>query len=325
MTIHGADSQNPLNQGARNVSEYCLHPFRSLSHRFESHQAPNGGRWFDFGIKAEGGLEAGLILSQGCLSNLATPQIVDGQFGDQPWPYVQLRLDHPTEACLLSQYAGWRVSLGDFFGMLSGPIRAVAAREELFHKLEYKEESSFAVGVIETEQPPTEAVFQELSEKAGVPPAEITLFVAPTSSQAGTIQIVARSVETAMHKLFELGFDVRRVRSAWGTAPLPPCGADFLTSLGRTNDAILYGARVHLWVSGDPEDIKALGPKVPSDASEAHGKPFREIFEEAGGDFYKIDPHLFSPAQIVINSLETGEVFQFGHVAPNVLKRSFGI
>jgi methenyltetrahydromethanopterin cyclohydrolase len=293
--------------------------------RIEHHTLPNGGQWWDFGIEAEGGLEAGRLLSQVCMSGLADIAVVPGSIAEQSWPLVQVTTDHPTEACLLSQYAGWRVSVGKFFGMGSGPIRAIAAREELFQKLNYKEEDDFGVGILETDQPPTEAVFEELAEKTGLNPSQICLLVAPTSSQAGTFQIVARSVETTLHKLFELGFDVRRVRSATGTAPLPPCGADFLTSLGRTNDAILYGGRVHLWVSGDPEDLKTIGPQVPSVSSEAHGRPFREIFEAAGGDFYQVDPHLFSPAEVTLNSLETGEVFRFGRVAPEVLKRSFGI
>ena len=293
--------------------------------RIEEHRLNTGGQWWDLGIEAEGGLEAGLLLSRACMSDLARIEIVPGQVGRQSWPLVQVTTDHPTEACLFSQYAGWRVSVGKFFGMGSGPIRAVAAREELFEKLNYKEQSPVGVGILETDQPPTEAVFAEFAEKTGLASSHIQLLAAPTSSQAGTVQIVARSVETTLHKLFELGFDVRRVRSALGTAPLSPCGADFMTSLGRTNDAILYGGRVHLWVSGDPEDIKTIGPQVPSDSSEAHGRPFREIFEAAGRDFYQIDPHLFSPAEVVFNSLETGAAFRFGHVAAEVLERSFGI
>lgn len=312
-----------LNQGAADWAGGVA--YHAGKYRVEECKLTNGLKWFDFGLEAEGGGDAGCVLSRICMGALGAVEIVPGMVGQASWPHVQVATDHPTDACLLSQYAGWRVSVGEFFGMLSGPIRAIAAREELFQKLDYKERSTVAFGVIETEQPPTEAVFQELSKKSGVDPSKIGLFVAPTSSQAGTVQIVARSVETAMHKLFELGFDVWRVRSAWGIAPLPPCGADFLTSLGRTNDAILYGGRVHLWVTGDPDDIKNLGPKVPAEASDAHGKPFREIFEEAGGDFYKIDPHLFSPAEVVFNSLETGEVFRFGHIAPDVLKRSFGL
>lgn len=292
--------------------------------RIERHEV-SGGVWWDFGIKAEGGLGAGLLLSRVCMSDLAEIQLVSGTIGEHAWPHIQVATDHPTEACLFSQYAGWKVSVGKFFGMGSGPVRAIAAREELFEKLGYQEPSPFGVGVLETGQSPTEAVFEEFAKKTGLAPSQIVLLAAPTESQAGTFQIVARSVETTLHKLYELGFDVRRVRSAFGTAPLPPCGADFLTSLGRTNDAILYGGQVYLWVKGDVEDLKSIGPKVPSDSSEAYGQPFKDIFKAAGGDFYQIDPHLFSPAEVTFNSLETGAAFRFGHVAPDVLKRSFGI
>lgn len=311
-----------LNRGAWDLLERHSPSAKLL--RIKRHEV-SGGVWWDFGMDAEGGLEAGLHLARICMSNLAEIHLVSGTIGEQPWPHIQVATDHPTEACLFSQYAGWKVAVGKFFGMGSGPIRAIAAREELFEKLNYKEQFQFGVGILETSQAPTEAVFEEFAAKTGLVSSKIVLLAAPTESQAGTVQIVARSVETTLHKLYELGFDVRRVRSAFGTAPLPPSGADFLTSLGRTNDAILYGGRVHLWVKGDVDDLKGIGPKVPSESSDAHGQPFKDIFKAAGGDFYQIDPHLFSPAEVVFNSLETGEVFRFGHVAPDVLKRSFGI
>src|SRR5688572_18638348 len=241
-------------------------PQRAEALRVQRH-AVSQGVWWDFGIEAEGGLEAGLVLSRICMSNLARIDIVPGAVGERAWPHIQVFTDHPTEACLFSQYAGWRVAVGKFFGMGSGPIRAIAAREELFEKLNYRESSTFAVGILETSQVPTENVFEEFATKTGLGISQIILLAAPTESQAGTVQIVARSVETTLHKLFELGFDVRRVRSAFGSAPLPPCGGDFLTSLGRTNDAILYGGQVHLWVKGDVTDLKAIGPKVPSESS----------------------------------------------------------
>jgi methenyltetrahydromethanopterin cyclohydrolase len=149
--------------------------------------------------------------------------------------------------------------------------------------------------------------------------------VARTSSLAGTVQIVARSVETALHKLHELGFDVRRIKSACGSAPLAPVAADDQAAIGRTNDAILYGGRVTLWVHGDDDSLIDVGRRVPASASPAYGKPFVEIFRDAGGDFYKIDPLLFSPAEVTFQNLDTGRVHRFGHPAPDVLQKSFGL
>jgi methenyltetrahydromethanopterin cyclohydrolase len=140
---------------------------------------------------------------------------------------------------------------------------------------------------------------------------------------AGGVQIVARSVETALHKLAELKFDLSRIVSAYGTAPLPPVAANDLAAIGRTNDAVLYGARVVLVVTGDDSSLESVGPFVPSSASRDYGDPFAAIFARYNNDFYAVDPHLFSPAEVVFQNIETGKSYTFGAVNPAVLARSF--
>jgi methenyltetrahydromethanopterin cyclohydrolase len=179
------------------------------------------------------------------------------------------------------------------------------------------------VGVLETGKLPNDEVFADLARQCGIEPENLTLLAARTASQAGTVQIVARSVETALHKLHELGFDLARIESGWGVAPLPPPAADDLAGIGRTNDAILYGAEVTLWVRGDDASLQAVGPRVPSGASSDHGEPFARIFERYDRDFYKIDPLLFSPAVVTLANLDTGRSFRFGRVLPEVIERSF--
>ncbi|HEY1191154.1 MAG TPA: methenyltetrahydromethanopterin cyclohydrolase, partial [Gemmata sp.] len=137
--------------------------------------------------------------------------------------------------------------------------------------------------------------------------------------------IVARSVETALHKLHELKFDVNQVVSGYGVAPLPPTTPDFVQAMGRTNDAILYGAKVTLWVRADDELLEQLGPKVPSASSKDHGKPFAEVFSHYKGDFYQIDPLLFSPAEVEFRNLKTGRCHRFGRIEPGLLRKSFGL
>ena len=159
--------------------------------------------------------------------------------------------------------------------------------------------------------------------RAGSNPANVTLLVAPTASLAGGVQIVARSVETALHKLAELKFDLSRIVSAHGTAPLPPVAANDLAAIGRTNDAILYGARVVLAVTGDDASLESIGPQVPSSSSRDYGEPFAAIFARYNNDFYAVDPHLFSPAEVVFQNVETGAMHTFGEVNPEVLARSF--
>jgi methenyltetrahydromethanopterin cyclohydrolase len=282
-------------------------------------------RMIDLGIEALGGLEAGLRLAEICMAGLGQVHLVAARRELGAGPAVQVLTDHPVAACMASQYAGWQISGEKFFAMGSGPMRAAAGKEELFDRIGHRDSADVAVGVLETRKLPPVAVVERLAADCGVPASALTLLAAPTASQAGNVQVVARSVETALHKLYELGFDLNRIESGYGLAPLPPVAADDLAGIGRTNDAILYGAEVTLWVRGDDASLEQIGPAVPSSASPDHGRPFAEIFERYGRDFYQIDPHLFSPAAITFSNLDTGRSFRFGQLLPDVLRQSFGV
>jgi methenyltetrahydromethanopterin cyclohydrolase len=291
--------------------------------RIELHLQDCGAMVVDCGVKAVGGFEAGLLLARLCLADLATVELEPGS--DGLGPTVQVHTDHPLLACMASQYAGWEVKGEKFFAMGSGPMRAAAAREPLFEDLKYRESASACVGVLESGKLPTDEVCRDVAAKCGIEPAALTLLVAPTRSIAGTLQVVARSVETALHKLHELKFDLHRVVSGWGAAPLPPPAKDDLAAIGRTNDAILYGGHAVLYVRGDDESLQAVGAQTPSSASKDYGRPFAEVFASYDHDFYKIDPHLFSPAVVTFVNIETGSSFRFGKFDNDVLARSFGI
>jgi methenyltetrahydromethanopterin cyclohydrolase len=286
-------------------------------------QQTAGARVLDCGIAAPGGLQAGLGLARVCLAGLGEVTLAPGAFADLPCPQVQVTTDHPALACMASQYAGWQVAVGKFFAMGSGPMRAAYGKEALFDDVPGRERPTVAVGVLETRKPPNEEAIAFLAERLGLAPERLTLLAAPAASLAGCLQVVARSVETALHKLHELKFDLGQVVSAWGSAPLPPVAADEIAAIGRPNDAILYGGRVVLWVRADDEQLAAVGPQVPSSASPDHGAPFAEIFERYERKFYKIDPLLFSPAQVCFQNLRTGRSHTFGRFEPDVLRRSF--
>ena len=207
--------------------------------------------------------------------------------------------------------------------MGSGPMRAAAGTEAIYDLIGFRETADAVVGVLETRKPPPPAIVAKIASACRVEPAAVTLLVAPTASLAGGVQIVARSVETALHKLAELKFDLSRIISAHGTAPVPPVAANDLAAIGRTNDAVLYGARVVLAVTGDDASLAALGPQVPSSSSRDYGEPFAAIFARYNNDFYAVDPHLFSPAEVVFQNVETGKTHAFGGVNAQVLARSF--
>lgn len=289
------------------------------------HVAASGAHILDFGVESPGSLSAGITLAEVSTAGLAKISIGQGEISGIGWPQVLVETDEPVESCVFSQYAGWQVAVKDYFGMGSGPMRAAAAKEELFTQCGYREEASRVVGILESAKLPDDDVITTLAEACHVDPENVALLVAPTSSLAGTLQVVSRSVETALHKLLELDFDISRISSGVGSAPLAPVAGDDLTGIGRTNDAILYGARVTLWVTGDDESIAAIGPNVPSNSSPSFGAPFLSIYEAAGHDFYAIDRMLFSPAELVFHNLETGRVHVFGGVNHDVLTRSFGI
>lgn len=282
-----------------------------------------GATSWDFGVKSLGGLQAGLWLARSCLADLAEVAVVpdDPQLG--LGLAVSVATDHPVSACMGSQYAGWKVATSDYFAMGSGPMRALANEEPLLQQLQISDVGDEAVGVLESASLPTDEVALMIAERCRVSPERLTLLVARTASLAGTVQIVARSVETALHKLFDLCFPLQQVVSGWGLAPLPPVAADDLTGIGRTNDAILYGGRVTLFMRSSDDELSEVVRRVPSGASPDAGRPFREIFAAAGGDFYQIDPHLFSPAVVQLVNLNSGRTFSAGQVRPDLVSRSF--
>ena len=293
-------------------------------HRIAVHELGSGGRVLDCGIVVRGGLDVGLAMARVCLAGLGEAAIVPGDVDGRPCPVVQVRTDHPVAACLASQYAGWQLADGKFFAMGSGPMRAAYGKEAIFDKIGYREDDpGCVVGVLEGRKIPPPSILAKIAECCRIQPQNVTLLIAPTASLAGGVQVVARSVETALHKLSELNFDLTRIVSAYGTAPLPPVAKDDLAAIGRTNDAILYGGRVVLWVTGDDDSLAEVGPKVPARSSRDFGEPFASIFARYNHDFYAVDPLLFSPAEIVFQNLETGRSHHFGATEPGVLARSF--
>ncbi|MFO0944758.1 MAG: methenyltetrahydromethanopterin cyclohydrolase [Planctomycetota bacterium] len=277
----------------------------------------------DAGVKTSGSLAAGRALALACIADLGTVSSSLERLGDRPLVKVTVEVDVPHVSCLLSQYAGWRVAVGKFFAMGSGPIRVLVGKESLFEEFHCRQVSDVGVGILETSKLPDEAVIAEISREAGLPPESLLLLAARTASIAGSYQVVARAVETCLHKLHELKFDVTTIKSAIGSAFLPPIPNDDLVAIGRTNDSILYGGEVILYVDGEDESIREVGPRVPASSSPDHGAPFADIFQRYDRDFYKIDPLLFSPAVVQFQNLRTGNLFSFGKMAEGVLLRSF--
>ncbi len=288
----------------------------------EVHRLPNGTRVVDAGVRARGGFGAGKAVAAICLGGLGEVTFVPYDLGPLTIAAVSVAVDRPVIGCMASQYAGWKIAVGKFFGMGSGPARAVAAVEKLYDDLGYRDEADGAVLVLETDTMPSEEVAAYIAGKCRLPPERLTLVVAATTSIVGAIQIAARSVETAMHKMMELGFNLHKVRSGFGVSPIATPIHDTLRAIGRTNDCILYGATAALVVDTTDEEVEQILDQIPSSASRDYGTPFHEIFKRYDGDFYKIDPMLFSPARVTITNAATGRTRFAGQLNLELLRAS---
>jgi methenyltetrahydromethanopterin cyclohydrolase len=287
----------------------------------------SGETLIDAGSKAEGGIEAGLRIARICLGGLADVCLLPSPAIPR-WPWaIGVRSSLPVIACLASQYAGWRLAHGKgkdgFLALGSGPARALARGEKLFEHLAYADRADRAIMVLESDRPPPPAVVAEVATACALAPERLTFIFTPTQSRAGGVQVVARVLEVALHKAHELGFPLGRIVEGMGTAPLPPPHPDFVKAMGRTNDAIIYAGEVHLFVRGPAQEAKALAERMPSRTSRDYGRAFAEIFKRVNGDFYAIDPMLFSPASVIITALETGDSFHAGALDPMLLDASF--
>jgi methenyltetrahydromethanopterin cyclohydrolase len=310
-----------LNQQAAAMCDVVRTEMTDL--RVATHTLACGAEVFDFGVRQLGGLLAGEWLAEICLAGRADVNVLPGDRNIWPGPWVQVTSDDPVVACMAAQYAGWPVKVGDYFAMGSGPMRAKRGKEHVLQTLSVVDSSEFAVGVLEADQLPSDEVAISVAAECGVDPHQLRLLVAPTRSLAGVVQVVARSIETSLHKLFELGFPLDAVKSAHGIAPLPPPAKDFVKGIGRTNDAILYGGLVTLYVDIEDDKIKELGPRVPSQSSRDFGAPFAEIFKKYNFDFYQVDAGLFSPAEIVFSNLRSGHSYRYGAPRPDLIAKSF--
>ena len=311
-----------LNDGAFRLYQETL--ANAESWRVQIHKLANEATVVDFGVNAQGGIRAGLMLARICMSGRAEITLHPANAAIGPWSQIQVATDDPVHACMASQYAGWPVKKDKFFAMGSGPMRTKRGKELVLKSLNISDESPYAVGVLECDSLPDESIAELIALECGVETENTVICVAPTRSIAGTVQVVARSVETSMHKLFELGFDLSSIVSGYGTAPLPPPALDFVQGIGRTNDAILYGGHVTLWVNAQDDQIQAIGPKVPSLASRDYGVPFAKTFKKYDYDFYKVDPGLFSPAMLTIVNLKSGHSYRYGSLRPDIVSESFG-
>ena len=300
----------------------------AASLRIGVEQVAGGCTLIDAGIDCIGGLEAGRRIAEICMGGLGRVHLSGaGVFRHWPWA-LSVHAADPVLACLGSQLAGWQLSIGSgrdaYHALGSGPGRAIARKESLYDELGYNDSGEEACFVLEVDKPPPAALIDKVARDCRIPPKNLTFILTPTRSLAGTVQIVARVLEVALHKLHQLDFPLDRVVDGAGMAPLPPPAASFIAAMGRTNDAIIYGGSVQLFVTGADADAEKLSRDLPSAGARDYGRPFADIFKAYKGDFYAIDRLLFSPAHVIVTALDSGRSFRGGALDEVLIDQSFG-
>jgi methenyltetrahydromethanopterin cyclohydrolase len=313
-----------LNNGALKIFEEIAERRKELECAISKQS--NGTTILDAGINLPGSNEAGRLVGEICLGGAGTVSLTEVTIGDITLPAASVKVERVTEACLCSQYAGWTVKVDKYFAMASGPARALSRVEKLYKELGYAEESDVAVVVLETREFPPEEVTKYIADKCGVSTSNLYVVVAPTACLVGSVQISARVVEVGVHKLHELKFDPWKIRKGEGIAPIAPIAKNDSRAMGTTNDCILFAGNTFYDVEVSKDvSLKELIKKVPSSASEQYGTPFYDLFKSVGFDFYKVDPLLFSPAQVSLTDVKSGKKYTAGRLNSEVLKQSLGL
>jgi methenyltetrahydromethanopterin cyclohydrolase len=312
-----------VNRGANRLVAALLEERDAL--RLDIRRHDSGATLVDAGIRAPGGLEAGRRIAEICMGGLGRVQLAAGK---GRWPIsLSVSASDPVLACLASQYAGWSLSSGSgksrFQALGSGPARALALKEPLFEELGYRDEAQSTCLVLEVDREPPLEVVQKVVTDCRVAPEQLTMVLTPTNSLAGMVQIIARVLEVALHKVHALGFPLASVIDGAGNAPVAPIAPDLLTAMGRSNDAILFGGSVQLYVRCEDTAAERLAQQLPCEASRDYGKPFAAIFKDYEYDFYKIDAMLFAPAVAVVTNVASGRTFRAGHLNDELLTQSF--
>jgi methenyltetrahydromethanopterin cyclohydrolase len=291
----------------------------------EAYELDGGATVLDFGVEADGGLEAGLLLAEIQAAGLSSVQSRMGTVADAAVPYVEASTDQPALALLCSAKAGWELSVagegdGDRFdGLGSGPARALVAEEAEFDALGYRDEFDLTVLTVESITLPDDRVAAQVAERAGVEQSGVYLPTYAVGSPAGSAATAARAAELAVFRLFELGYDPADVLTAAGSAPVAPVSYDETVAMARTNDAIAYGGRVHLHVR---EPFDRFGD-VTSTVADDYGTTFAEVFETEEYDFEAIPESVFAPAQVTVDVAD-GPTHVIGETDQTALARSFG-
>ncbi|MFV1991386.1 MAG: methenyltetrahydromethanopterin cyclohydrolase [Acidimicrobiales bacterium] len=287
----------------------------------------NGATVIDMGLNAKAGWRAARLYTLVTLAGLGEVSYESFAVAGRSLTAVRVMIDHPIEACVASQIAGWRLEQAgkEHAAILAGPGRALnkTSLDHYFEWTDYRDDHHEAVVAIQISEPISVEMADLIASSCRVKPEDVYILFAPNRSLVCAVQVAARIVEQTLHRLVEEGMDLRGLRYAYGFGVVPPLVDDDLISMGRINDSLLYGGIANIAVEASDEICAHVAQRAVAEACAAYGRPFIDIYEDAGRDFYEIPIDLHSPAELHINNLATGNTFSAGHINYDVLESSF--
>ena len=146
-------------------------------------------------------------------------------------------------------------------------------------------------GVLETRKPPPPAIVVKIAAAcAWVEPAAVTLFAALRSAWREAFRSWPGRSRRPFLTRRAPNSTSRESSRRRAPAPLPPVAKNDLAAIGRTNDSILYGARVILVVRGDDASLKPLAHRYSFIVClmRSRSEPFAAIFARYNHDFYAL-------------------------------------
>jgi methenyltetrahydromethanopterin cyclohydrolase len=255
---------------------------------------------FDAGVKAKlskkDSSAVGILTARASTGNLAEVSIKNKSISVS----IEKNVAIATLGC---QMAGWSINIAGDNAMGSGPARILARKPgNIFEKISYKEKSENAALILESNRIPDLDSCRYIMEK--IDPKNMAIATFKGDSEVGLLNVLARVVEIAVYRLNFLGYDVRNIASAKGSVEIPrEC------DMCSANDALIYNSKVELEVNSWD---KTLTEKCVSTSCKSYGQKFKEIYDKAHCDFYRIDESIFAPAKIIVKEINSAKTHKAG-------------
>lgn len=312
-----------VNRQALRIIQEKILPNQDLL-KIEVKKLENGATVIDMGQVAEGSWEAGRLfaeITQGGIVEIAFGKF---QLGEYILPSVHVYSPDPLISGWVCQRHADPLPGSEHQPILTGPAKALLKPPDMsIQFVNYQDDSPVAVAPLQTSEPITEEKAAWIANSCQISPENLYVLVAPSTSLVCSIQVAARPIDNLMHRLQEENFDIRAVKSAFSTAPIPPLSPDGLEAMGRINDCLLYGGHVLVYVNSTDQEIERVLPKLTLEHTGQYGKLFKQIFEENDCNFHNIDLRVHTTALIQVNNLRSGRCFSTGKIDHEILYRSF--